>query len=249
MMKVLEIDIETAPHVAYVWSLWDQNVPIDRLVTPGYTLCFSAKWQHERKAEFYSVWGDGEKGMLDAAWDLLDEADAVIHYNGKKFDIPTLNREFVLKGMIPPSPYQEIDLLSVVRRRFRFASNKLDFVCQQLGLGAKTQHKGMQLWREVMAGVPAAQRTMERYNRRDVKMLGDLYLKLQPWVPQHPNRGLWIEDDSKPICRNCGSSNVKRNGTESRFVLRYVRYRCNDCGANLRGRFNVDSDRKSHVLV
>lgn len=249
MMKILELDIETAPHVAYIWSLWDQNVPVDRLVTPGYTLCFSAKWQHERSALFHSLWTDGEADMLRAAWKLLDEADAVVHYNGKKFDIPTLNREFVLRGWAPPSPYQEIDLLQVARRRFRFASNKLDFVCGQLGLGNKTQHKGMDLWHGVMAGNKADQRTMERYNRRDVKLLGGLYLKLQPWVPQHPNRGLWVEDAESPICRNCGSDNVKKNGIEARFVLKYHRFRCKDCGANLRGRFNVNSDRTSPVLV
>ncbi|NIV35232.1 MAG: hypothetical protein GWN58_38990, partial [Anaerolineae bacterium] len=50
------------------------------------------------------------EGMLEGAWELLDEADAVVHYNGKKFDIPTLNREFVKYGFTPPSPYKQIDL-------------------------------------------------------------------------------------------------------------------------------------------
>jgi uncharacterized protein YfkK (UPF0435 family) len=140
-VRVLEIDIETAPHVAYIWSLFDTNVPIDRLVTPGYTLCFSARWQGSREIMFHSQWTDGNAGMVKAAWNLMNDADMLVHYNGKKFDVPTLNREFVLQGMVPPSNYHELDLYHVVKRRFRFASNKLDFVAQQLGLGSKVRHR------------------------------------------------------------------------------------------------------------
>lgn len=248
-MNVLEIDIETAPNVAYVWSLFDQNVPIDRLVAPGYTLCFAARWQGQRKILFHSVWTDGPKAMIRAAWDLLDAADMLVHYNGKKFDVPTLNREFVLMGMVPPSNYHEVDLYHTVKRRFRFASNKLDFVAQQLGLGAKVKHKGMQLWRDVMAGNAAAQRTMERYNKGDVLLLSRLYKKMQPWIYNHPNRGLWIEDLSEPACRNCGSTNVKKNGSEKRFTLSYERYKCKDCGANLRSRLSIERKRNTNILV
>ena len=70
--------------------------------------------------------------MLEGIHKLLDEADAVIHYNGKRFDIPSLNKEFLLNGMFPPAPFKEIDLLTVARGRFRFVSNKLDYVAQQL---------------------------------------------------------------------------------------------------------------------
>lgn len=247
-MRVLEIDIETAPHVAYIWSLFDTNVPIDRLVTPGYTLCFSARWQGSREIMFHSQWTDGNAGMVKAAWNLMNDADMLVHYNGKKFDVPTLNREFVLQGMVPPSNYHELDLYHVVKRRFRFASNKLDFVAQQLGLGSKVRHKGMQLWREVMAGEPKAQATMQRYNVQDTRILGRLYTKIQPWIQNHPNRGMWLEGDS-PACRNCGSTNVKKNGTERRFTLSYQRYKCGDCGANLRSRFADKGERNANILV
>lgn len=247
-MKVLEIDIETAPNVAYVWSLFDTNVPIDRLVSPGYTLCFAARWQGEREIQFYSRWGMDPQDMVCKAWDLLNAADVLVHYNGKKFDVPTLNREFVLQGLVPPSNYQEVDLYHVVKRRFRFASNKLDFVAQQLGLGEKVKHKGMQLWREVMEGKESAQKTMERYNRGDVSLLGKLYTKLQPWIPNHPNRGLWL-DPQKPTCRNCGSTKVKKNGTERRFTLSYQRYKCTGCGANLRSRFAEKGEQNRNILV
>lgn len=238
-MKVLELDIETAPHLVYAWSLFDQTVSIDRVIKPGYTLCFAARWQGDSEKQFHSLWTDGEKRMVKAAWNLLNEADAVVHYNGKKFDIPTLQKDFVLADMPPPAPFQEIDLYQVVRRRFRFASNKLDFVCRELGLGNKVHHKGMALWNGVMSGNEEDQETMEEYNRHDLHLLAKLYNKLQPWVPNHPNRGLYMEDVTKPVCRACGSTHLKKNGLEKRWLQQYQRYVCRDCGANNRSRLSL----------
>jgi hypothetical protein len=247
-MKVLEIDIETAPTIGYVWGLFNQNVGLDQIVQPGYTLCFAAKWQGKKEVIFRSLWGDGAGEMTHAAWNLLDEADAVVHYNGKKFDVPTLNRDFVLDKLVPPASYQEIDLYQTVKRRFRFASNKLDFVCQQLGLGNKVRHKGMNLWKGVMAGNERDCAIMERYNKQDIRLLGRLYTHIQPWILQHPNRGLYV-NSAKPVCRNCGSTDVVKNGVEARFVLKYYKLKCTSCGANLRSRFSTDSDKTSGVTI
>jgi DNA polymerase III epsilon subunit-like protein len=89
---------------------------------------------------------NGKKTMLKKIHSLLDECDAVIHYNGTRFDIPTLNKEFLEAGMPPPSPYHQIDLLKTSRKEFRFPSNKLDYVARALGLGQKTKHEGFELW-------------------------------------------------------------------------------------------------------
>ena len=40
--KILLLDIETSPNVAYVWGKWEQNV-ID-YVKEWNIICFSAKW-------------------------------------------------------------------------------------------------------------------------------------------------------------------------------------------------------------
>ena len=84
--------------------------------------------------------------MLEGIHSLLDEADAVCHYNGTKFDMPTLNKEFLVHRMTPPPPMKQIDLLRVVKSQFRFPSNKLDYVAQRLGLGKKKDHEGHTLW-------------------------------------------------------------------------------------------------------
>ena len=86
-----------------------------------------------------------KKRWCRAAHDLLSEADVVVHYNGDKFDLPHLNREFVESGLGPPAPYASIDLLKTVKRKFRFPSNKLDYVVQKLRLGAKVSTGGYDL--------------------------------------------------------------------------------------------------------
>jgi len=228
-MKKLYLDIETAPNKVWAWGLWQQNIAINQIEEPGYTLCWAAMWDKG------PVVFESGRGMIKKLHSLLEEADVVIHYNGTRFDIPTVNKEFLLQGMTPPSSYHEIDLLRTVRRRFRFSSNKLDYVAQQLGLGAKTQHMGMGLWRGCMDGDEKCWKTMERYNKQDVRLLKKLYEKLLPWIPNHPNHGVFTESDD-PTCRNCGSKNVKKNGIERKVTLPYQRYKCLNCGAPLRAR-------------
>jgi len=145
-MKILLIDIEVAPNTAHVWGIFDQNISINQLLESSYTLCYAAKWYGNPKIMFDSVQKSGKNKMLANVHALLDQADAVVHYNGSRFDIPILNKEFLLSGMPPPSPAKHIDLLQVARRQFRFVSNKLDYVSQALGLGAKTAHEGHTLW-------------------------------------------------------------------------------------------------------
>ncbi|MCP5005503.1 MAG: hypothetical protein GY941_16430, partial [Planctomycetes bacterium] len=76
-IKILEIDIETAPHSAYIWSLWTKYIAPDHIEIPGYTLCFAAKWRGQKKVHFHSVWKDGLEGMVTAAHKLMSEADAI----------------------------------------------------------------------------------------------------------------------------------------------------------------------------
>ena len=103
-MKILLLDIESSPNVAHVWGLWQQNVGINQLMESSYVLCWAAKWLDSDEIIFDSVHQSKPKKMLKGIYDLLDDADAVIHYNGTKFDIPTLNKEFLLHNYAPPSP-------------------------------------------------------------------------------------------------------------------------------------------------
>jgi len=248
-MKLLYIDIETAPHKVVTWGLWNQNISPKHIQEMGYTLCWAAKWAGTRNVMFKSTHTDGSDEMVRGAWDLLDEADAVIHYNGKRFDVPTLNKEFIKIGLLPPSPYKQIDLLRVCRQQFRFHSNKLDEVLRFLGMPQKLSHKGMDLWIECMRSEDKAWKTMERYNRRDVTTMERLYKKLLPWIMHHPNYALYT-DSSRAVCTNCGSDKLIKQGTAKTITMIYQRYQCKDCGTWVRDRKNsTPRDKKDTIKV
>jgi DNA polymerase elongation subunit (family B) len=242
--KILFIDIETAPNVVYAWSLFDQNIAIDQIVTPGYVLCVSWKWQGG-KTEYLRISGK-ETSSLQKVHQLLDDADFVVHYNGTKFDIPTLHREFVLHGMSPPSPVKEIDLLRTVRKKFKFSSNKLDYVCQRLGLGNKVHHKGMRLWNDCMSGDVRAWRVMEKYNKQDVILLERLYERLLPWITNHPN----VTKYSAVVgCPRCGSGKFQSRGVYHTATLSYNRYQCNGCKGWFKSVTSLKIDKPAHTGV
>lgn len=231
--RTLLLDIETAPNIAYAWRLYDDYISPDQLVANSHVLCVSAKWLGEKDVLFYSLPKHGRAAMLKAVSELMCEADVIIHYNGTKFDIPNLNLEFLVEGMPPPSPVKQVDLLRVVKKQFKFSSNKLDFVCQRLGLGNKVSHKGMGLWKGCMANDPASWKVMERYNKQDVVLLERLYHKLIPWVPNHPNHTLYSNSPNE--CPRCGSTKFQSRGTYYSASVAYKRYQCSKCHGWFKG--------------
>lgn len=235
-IKILLLDIETAPNLVHVWGLWQQNVSIKQIMDASYVLCWAAKWLGEEKIHFDSVHQSSPKAMLVKIHKMLDECDAVCHYNGARFDIPTLNKEFLLYGMNPPAPYKQIDLLRTARSQFRFPSNKLDYIAQKLKAGKKHKHAGHQLWIDCMAGKKAAWATMRSYNMQDVVLLEKVYQILKPWIKGHPNVGIYQAETE--CCPTCGSGNIQARGYAYTAARRYKRYKCNGCGAWFKGKFD-----------
>ena len=227
-MKLLLLDIETSPNVAHVWGLFKQNIAISQLINSSYVMCWAAKWLGDNEV-FYGSVRQGKKKMLQRIYKLLEEADAVCHYNGDRFDIPTLNKEFLLQGWAPPSSSQSVDLLKTARQKFKFPSNKLDYVAQALGVGGKTKHAGHQLWIDCLAGNQVAWATMEEYNKNDVILLEKVYNKLLPWVKNHPNVSLY--NGTPMACTHCGSTNVIKRGYYYTNTVKYQRFHCKDCGS------------------
>ena len=242
-MRLLFLDCETAPNLVTTWGLFNQNISLNQIIRPGYTLCWAAKWAGQDEVHFSSIM-HGATRMVKGIHALMSKADAVAHYNGNKFDIPVLQKEFLLRSLPPPAPAQQIDLLKVARKQFRLASNKLDFVAGALGLGHKHQHKGHELWLECMAKKKEAWEVMEAYNRQDVLLLEKVYERMKPWIPSHPN--LSVMSDTF-CCPRCASTNYQKRGHTASSSCRYVRFRCNDCGGWFR--LNVkEPQQKTHAV-
>lgn len=223
--KVLFIDIEWAPAVAYVWKMWDENISPEQLIDNGGMLCFCAHFDGEPEWQFYSRWKDGQVGMAKAAKRLLEAADAVVTYNGDKYDLPKIQGEILLAGLTPPPPPTSIDVLKAVKK-FGFVMNRLAFIGPLLGAGKKVAHHGFGLWKDVLAGDAAAQATMRRYCIQDVKVLKTVYHRIRPFITKHPHMG-----ESKRECGNCQSNKVQSRGFRRTKTYQIQRVQCVACGA------------------
>ena len=250
-MKRLFIDIEAAPAKAYIWGLKTRYVPLDHVAEDGYILCFSYWWEGEEDMGFYSLWDHGYERMIQAAWELLEEADHVITFNGKSYDIPMLQTGFLTERLGPPAPYYHTDLYQETKQ-FRTLSSSLKYYLRILGMENKLEHKGMELWTGCMQGVKEDQAVMEEYNFQDVEIMPELYAELYPWMKGVPNEALYMEpnEDGKLTCR-CGSTNLEFKSYKHTKVLSYKQYRCRDCGSYMRERYaeNVGKRRRKDVIT
>jgi len=247
-LKILLLDIETAPNIVHVWGLWQQNVAINQIIASGYVMCWAAKWYGNGEIMFDSVNRSRPKKMLQRIHQLIGEADVVVHYNGKSFDMPTLNKEFLTYGMLPPPPYKQIDLCVTAKREFRFPSNRLEYIARQLKIGEKIKHQGHELWIACMNGDEKAWAEMESYNKGDVTLLEGLYEKMRPWIRNHPNAGVF-DESGVAVCPSCGSGRLIKRGAYRTQINKYTRYYCKDCGSWSRGAYGeFDKEQRETVL-
>lgn len=250
-MKILAIDIETRPAMAYVWKAWDENVTPEQVIDPGGVISFAAKWIGEGKVEFRSDFHDGHSIMIERVHELLSEADVVLHFNGRRFDVPWLNREFVEARLLPPAPFKQIDLLTTVKDRFRFLMNRLAHVSVQLGFEGKIEHEGFALWKKCAPpsdeenypdrkglGDEKAWGRMKKYNIRDTLLLEDIYIDvLRPWIKTHPSMS--ASKDLDMACPRCGGTHYQARGYTVLVTGKFQRFQCRGCGGWFRSNKRV----------
>lgn len=253
--KVLFLDIETAPILAYTWALFDQNIGLNQIKDDWSILSWSAKWIDSKKVMYQDQRSEknvhDDKDLLKDIWKLLDQADIVITQNGVRFDIKKLNARFILNGMKPPSSFKQIDTLKLAKKHFGFTSNKLEYLTKNINKKfKKSSHKkfnGFELWKECLLGNLQAWKEMEKYNKLDVLSLEELYTTLIPWDSSVNfdlyHNGLYNQ------CK-CGSKNLKKYGFAYTNMGKFQRYQCIECGAETRSRDNLlDKDKRDSLKV
>ena len=247
MPKILIFDIETAPLKAFVWNLWKENIPLDRIISDYFIICWSAKWLYAPEVMSdcltpEEIFAEDDSRIIKRLHELIDAADVVVTHNGNRFDIPRINTRFIVNGLNPPAPYFSVDTCAVARKQFGFSSNKLDALAKYLGYSPKLE-TNFDLWRRCLEGDEEALNYMVKYNKRDVTLLEEVYIKLKPWIKGHPNYGVFL-DSSEPSCSNCGSDKLERIPNKFYYTQfnKYPLFRCTDCGAVVRGRKGIKVD-------
>lgn len=234
-MKIIFYDIESFPLKALAWGGFKQYIMHHHILEPTRVACWATKEYGKKSIKFASE-KTGHEGMIRRLHTILSEADAVCGYNSVNFDNKMMNSEYLKYGLTPLPPTKQLDLYKVVRRNFRLPSYKLEYIVKHFGLGAKVQHAGFELWTRCMAGERQAWNEMKEYNKGDVELLEALYIKLLPWIQNHPNHNLY--GSAKNVCPNCGSANTQSRGYYRTKTGIYKRFACTDCGAWSRNRFS-----------
>lgn len=260
-MKILLLDIETAPLEADVWSLWNNNVGLNQVKHDWYILSWSAKWLGQRKIMYrdqrHAANIEDDSVILAELHALMDEADIVVAHNGDRFDVPKINARFIKAGLLPPSPYRQVDTLKIAKFSFKFTSNRLAYLGEFLNIPQKklTHHRfpGHMLWTEVRKGNMKAWQEMERYNRADVLALEAVYLKLRAWDKRAPNAGPYVAldtEDGGHVCPICGSVHTVKRGFQYTQAGKFQRYQCTNetCGAWSRDRINLLTKRQRRTV-
>ncbi len=241
--KVLLFDIETTPITAYTWGpKWETNLL--EFIDYSRILSFSAKW-FGNKNTITRGWPDykgykpgqlNDKEIVKEIWAIFNEADVILAHNGNNFDIRIMNARFAFHELTPPSPYKVLDTKTEVKKHLRLPSYKLDDICDYFKIGRKLHHEGFPLWIKCMAGDEKAWNTMLKYNKLDVLLLEKIYLKIRPWIVNHPNVGMYKSD---LVCPRCSSQNLKWEGWYRNKTTKYHAFSCSDCGGWGRDTKNV----------
>ncbi len=234
-MKILYYDIETSLQTVAVFDLkYNDFIAPESIISERHLICAAWKWDGEKKVHTVSLLDDPKRYEADPHDDyhvvktlheVLSQADVVIGHNSDSFDNKYVETRILYHGLSPLAPITSIDTYKVAKSRFKFNSNKLDYLGGYLKVGRK-KHTTSGLWMRVLHGDKNAIKEMVTYNKGDVSLLERVFLKLRPYIPNHMSRELF----GKTGCPRCGSHKTQSRGVQRAITRIYQRFQCKDCG-------------------
>lgn len=223
--KVCFWDVETAKMQVKTFSMRPEYISHTDIVEDWYIICGSWKIGNVTKAVAIDKLGDDKK-VCQTLRDALADVDVIVHHNGDKFDIKKLNARLIYHRLKPLPLIPTVDTLKEARKIASFTSNRLDYLHKFLGGNGK-MNTSPGLWDRVMDGDKKALKEMVTYNKRDVVILEDVYLRLRPYMKSHPV----IASPNSCNCPKCNSKNViKAKPRVTASGTRYQQFQCKNCG-------------------
>jgi len=252
LAKILLVDIETAPKVALVWRFFKENISPKQVLQHGHIMSFAAKWLHKDEIYYQENRKEDDRIIIRSLVNLFDEADIVVAHNGDRFDFPQVSARALVHDINPPSPYKTVDTCKVAKKHFSFPSNSLEYLAKVLKCDEKDSHKkfpGFELWLECLRGNNEAWEEMKAYNIQDVITLEEIYLKMRPWINNHPNVAIFDEEKEVCKCPKCSSENLQWRGYAYTQVGKFHRFQCQDCGGWGRTRYSEHTRDENKVIL
>lgn len=237
--RILLWDIETLPNIVATFQLFDKYnsmINPDNLIRERIIVCAAWQWLGEKEIHAVSLLDDPKrfaKDNLDDTFvvnklaEILRQADAVVHHNGNAFDLKWTETRMLAHGLDPLPPMHHLDTLATAKKRFYFNSNRLDYLGKFLKVGQKKEtEKG--LWIRALKGEKAAIKSMVEYNKGDITLLRNVFLKLRPYMDNYIS--LHAFGHNPHACPRCGSLKVKSEGIHHAPTQDYPKYQCGKCG-------------------
>ncbi len=250
--KICFWDVETSPLQAWLWSPGKQFVGHKQLVkeySRTGIICLAYCFNDGKPAKSID-WGYEEQdtGKLVAEFDeIIKGVDLMIGKNSERFDNKVLNASRMLAGLpgMPEWTKYTDDLERQMRRYFRLPSQSLDYISNQLGLGGKIKME-MQDWIDICEkneNGPKSFKKMIKYNKKDVEDTRTLWNKLSEHFDSKFNMSTFVDFGLRCKHADCGSENLRVNGSRISGKTRYRQYICNDC-QRYAGRTPISEVRK-----
>ena len=155
--KVLFYDIETAPLKAWIFRPGEQRISpksLDKAHDNYHIISIQYCWNDGKPGKYLS-WGLGHEveteEMIKRFDAIVKSADLVIGKNNKRFDDKHVNAQRMLSQLPVEAPWLDAtdDLERQFRKHFYMASQSLDYISGQLGLGGKVKME-LQDWIDIV---------------------------------------------------------------------------------------------------
>jgi hypothetical protein len=230
--KRLYFDIETSYMICKTFYI-GRKVFLDHksILHHAKIICICWKWEGGKMGSLTWDGKQDDKKMLEAFIRIANSADEIVAQNGDAFDIRWLRTRCIFHR-IPMFPsYTTIDTLKAARSKFRFPSNRLDFMGGYLGVGNKIKTDG-ELWDKVILNkCPLALKKMVRYCKQDVALLENIHQLMNPYLLAKTHYGVLNDRKSRESCPECGSSKTRKmRKMVSATGSMKQQYVCGDCG-------------------
>ena len=231
MKKRLFFDIEVSANLGMFWqSGFKISIGPESIIKERAIICICYKWEGER--ECHSLTWDSkqcDKKMLATFVKIANEADELIGHNGDRFDLAWIRTRCLYHGIQMFPKYVTIDTLKVARSKFKFNSNKLNYIAKFLGIGQKI-HTDLDLWKNIMLNRDkVAMDKMVKYCKNDVILLEKVYKHLSTHIEPKTHFGV-VDGNDRGSCPECGSKELTISQTRySATGVKKFAMQCKNC--------------------
>ena len=227
----LYFDIETSPNIGLFWEAgYKKNIDYSNIIKERAIICICYKWEGEKQVHSLN-WDSrqSDKKMLESFIKIANQALELVGHNGDRFDLAFIRTRCLYHGIHVFPNYTTLDTLKISRSKFKFNSNRLDYIAQFLGMGGKIKTE-FGMWKDILLNNDQnAMDKMIKYCKMDVTLLEKVYSHLSTHILPKTHFGA-DGKKSKNVCPECDSSNLIRAHIRySATGVKKVGFKCKDC--------------------